>query len=104
MKWNVDGLKYLYKELEELCDDLEKQADDEAKEGNYNFASVSKNQAYGITKALNWVVKVDKEIKSYREIERIEKESEEIAKKCEKCLTEQESSMETKGCVNNEVL
>ena len=22
-KWNVDGLKYLYKELEELRDDLE---------------------------------------------------------------------------------
>ena len=87
MKWNVDGLKYLYKEIEEARDEKMEEAEREAKEGNYSFASMSKTEAYGLTTALNWIVKVDREIKDYRMIEQIDKDGEKQAKKCEKCLT-----------------
>ena len=87
MKWNVDGLKFVYIEIEDARDDKQAEADREAKEGNYNFASVSKNEAYGLTTALNWIVKVDREIKEYRELEKINKEADRQVKKCEKCLS-----------------
>ena len=90
MAWNVDGLKFLYKEIEEVRDELEQEAKDESKRKNYGHAYMLSSQAYGLTTALNWIVKVDREIDSYRNIEKIDKDAEEQAKKCEKCLEESE--------------
>jgi len=87
MKWNVDGLKYLYKEIQEQIKELDKDAKCEAKRENYGHAYMLSSQSYGLTSALNWIVKVDNEIESYRDIEKIDKEAKIQARKCENCLS-----------------
>ena len=62
MKWNSKELKYLYSIIEECRDDKDKETEREAKDGNYNFASVSHNESYAFTTCLNWIVKIDNEL------------------------------------------
>lgn len=65
MKWNHKVLKYLYEEIDTIRTMKEETMEEEAKRGNYNFASMTKTEVMTLTYCLGWIVKVDEQ---FREI------------------------------------